>query len=351
MSNETQTQSVKDEYQYAQDCTRLQKFLWWCAGADRQLLMKCPVSDRVKEEGIGGVVLATGLLAFFAGSFAFFTVFAPKEGISYAADGDMQIGWVLGSAFAGFVWACIIFNLDRFVVSSTGHGDGTDAVTGGEIVRALPRIFMALFIGLTISKPLEIRIMKTEIDSVLHQRQQDYERESNAKTEDKYKDDMARLGATLQAKKDRLTDAEQDIRKLEAIKAKADQELADELGGRGGSGKVGDGPVYRLVKGAAEAADANLKAKVSKFESGDKPGLAKDVVEAQTAFDALKTRMDKERAANEGQAHHMDGMIERIKIAHDISPVASWLLTVLLITLEVAPIFFKMMLIKGPYAG
>jgi len=54
------------------------RFLWRCAGADEQLLVQCPQSDRVKYEGLGGIVLATGVLSFLSGSYVFYTVFSPK---------------------------------------------------------------------------------------------------------------------------------------------------------------------------------------------------------------------------------------------------------------------------------
>ena len=40
------------------------RFLWWSAGADVDLLSRCPGSDRVKYEGLGGVVLAVLLARF-----------------------------------------------------------------------------------------------------------------------------------------------------------------------------------------------------------------------------------------------------------------------------------------------
>ena len=52
--------------------------LWWCAGADEFFLKRSPKQDRVKYAGIGGIVLATGLLAAVSGAFAFYTIFKTK---------------------------------------------------------------------------------------------------------------------------------------------------------------------------------------------------------------------------------------------------------------------------------
>ena len=66
---------------------------------------------------------------------------------------------------AGLIWALVIFNIDRFIVSSTGKGDGTERITFRKLVQALPRLIMAILLGVCISAPLEIRILKPEIDA------------------------------------------------------------------------------------------------------------------------------------------------------------------------------------------
>ena len=57
------------------------------------------------------------------------------------------------------------YNIDRFIVTSTGKGDGTEAITIGELKSALPRILMGMIIAMTISKPVEIRTVSyTHLD-------------------------------------------------------------------------------------------------------------------------------------------------------------------------------------------
>ncbi|MBK9107287.1 MAG: DUF4407 domain-containing protein [Saprospiraceae bacterium] len=123
-------------------------FLWWCAGADKEILKECTYADYVKYSGLGGIVLATGILAWLSMSFALERVF---DSYFIAAPG-------------GISWGLIIFNLDRFVVSSTGKGDGKHTISWGEFVHAFPRLVMATMIGFTISAPLEIYIFQKEID-------------------------------------------------------------------------------------------------------------------------------------------------------------------------------------------
>src|SRR3954465_15665875 len=77
-------------------------FLWFCAGADGALLRRCPLSDWVKYQGIGGIVLATTVLAFVSASYAFYTVFSPKDATALMTSTDMTS--VVLSSLAGFVW-------------------------------------------------------------------------------------------------------------------------------------------------------------------------------------------------------------------------------------------------------
>ena len=131
-------QEIKDylvEYNITKPVSRATKFLWWCAGADRQILLQCPMADRVKYGGIGGIVFCTGLLATFSGGYAFYTIFSPK-GDAVNLD-PIDMASVIGSALFAIIWGLIILNMDRFIVSSTGKGDGTDAITGKEFVQAL----------------------------------------------------------------------------------------------------------------------------------------------------------------------------------------------------------------------
>src|SRR6188508_1417938 len=125
------------------------RFLWFCAGADGNLLARCPTSDWVKYQSIGGIVLATTVLAFVSASYAFYTVFSPKT--TTALQATLDTGTMIVSTLAGLVWSLVIFNIDRFIVSSTGKGDGTEKITLSEFLGSLPRLIMAVSIGVCIA--------------------------------------------------------------------------------------------------------------------------------------------------------------------------------------------------------
>ena len=206
------------------------RFLWWCAGADQFFLMRSPAQDRVKYAGIGGIVFSTGILATFAGGFSFNTAFGPK---GMAGDDVSSMGWMIGSAVFGLCWGALIFNLDRFIVSSTGKGDGTDSITLKEFGQAVPRLLIALILGITISKPLELKIIETEINVELRKKQQEKLDEFNKNTYAKFKEQISLIDADIKKLED-------DRNVLVQRQKDAEQEYLDQMQGR--AGEAGYGP-------------------------------------------------------------------------------------------------------------
>jgi hypothetical protein len=55
------------------------------------------------------------------------------------------------------------------------------------------------------------------------------------------------------------------------------------------------------------------------------------------------------KASNLKQSRHLDGLLKRIHISHEIGGFVPWAILLLLLAVETGPIFFKMMLIKSSY--
>ncbi len=127
----------------------INEFLWTCAGVDKPLLRVSP-TDWAKKAGLGGTILGTAILAAVSGGYAAYTVFE-----SYII-----------SAIVGIIWALIIFNLDRYLVNSM-VSDGKSTISKEEFKSAIPRIIIAIFLGIVISTPIEIRIFDGKIQSKL----------------------------------------------------------------------------------------------------------------------------------------------------------------------------------------
>lgn len=306
------------------------RFLWWCAGADRYFLLKSPVQDRVKYAGIGGIVFSTGILATFAGGFAFNTAFGPK---GLAGDEISHIGWLVGSAIFGICWGALIFNLDRFIVSSTGKGDGTDSITLKEFGQAIPRLIVALILGITISKPLELKIIETEINVELRKKQQEKLDEFNKGTDAKYKQEISLIDADIKK-------LEEDRNVLVKRQKEAEQEYIDQMQGR--AGNAGYGPRAKQL----EVLKNEKQKEIDDFDARH----ATDLSSLKNRREQKLKEWDRDRnEVNLKQASNLDGLLERISIAHDIGFELGIALTLIFLSIEMGPIFFKMMMNKGPY--
>jgi len=52
---------------------------------------------------------------------------------------------------------------------------------------------------------------------------------------------------------------------------------------------------------------------------------------------------------NERTAHGYDGLLKRIQISHEKGGAIPWIIFAVFLCIEMGPIFFKMMMTKGPY--
>jgi hypothetical protein len=322
------------------------RFLWFCAGADASLLVHCPHSDRVKYQGIGGIVLATAVLALTSGSYAFYTVFCPKEGTALSQGVDWPT--VLQALAAGLVWSLIIFNIDRFIVSSTGKGDGTDAISWGELTKAIPRIIMALIIGICISAPLEIRILKPEIEAQLELEQNEYLARLNAHADRLIEARRTELRGRVDEAQRRLDErgAYFEKRRLEIKEQRRLLELEAE--GKTATRHAGRGPAWQDKKDTLDKMEQELN--LDRGRDGEKQApLEQDQRGWKKELEALDQELAAARASNVRQARHLDGLLKRIQISHDIGGSVPWWITLLLLAIETGPIFFKMMLVRGAY--
>jgi hypothetical protein len=126
----------------------ISEFFIFCSGASKDVLKSCPKSETIKYSSIGATVFLTGMMAAVSGGYALYSVF---NGINNAV--------VLSMLFGAF-WGIIIFNLDRFIVASLRK----EGNIRKELLYATPRLIIAILISLVIAKPLEVRIFANRIE-------------------------------------------------------------------------------------------------------------------------------------------------------------------------------------------
>lgn len=295
--------------------TFLLRPMWFAAGADPYLLKKGTYSDQVKMACMGGTVYATALLAFISGSYAIRTIFFPI---------DSESLWPYAM---GVVWALIIFNLDRFIVSSTPANIGKSSWTKWK--QAIPRILMGLIISFVISKPIEIKIFEKDIKERIEieslngmavLRDTEFKKNTELKAIELKKDDYKR----------KYDEAKNELNNIT-------ERYNLELEGKN-SGNMGVGPIARDFK---RQVDAKEKQVIEVNESIDneekKYADQKEIIEAQ-----LEKKLEIITASK-------GSFVNQLRLAHEISPVISWSLTILFVVLELTPIIFKLMMERAPY--
>lgn len=326
---------TRDFYQSPKSSWPMRLF-WKAAGADRYILERSTYGDQVKYLCLGGIIVATGLMAGLAGGYAFYTIFEPRgnaiNSFKTASDisgvyDNIDIPTMIKSVLFGIIWGLIIFNIDRFIISSTGKGDGTEDITGKEFKGALPRLIMGAIIALTISKPVEIRMFKTEIDIKLHEKQIEQQQVYKAKTDSVFNSEIAKKDKEIEKIETELSNKRARYQSLEENYIQEARIITV-------------GPRAQAIKAQMD-------------------GLAADIKALESNPDYLRIKKEKEEIENrralalnqsEKYAAGLDGLLERIKISHEISgPVISWFITLLFMAIELTPIFFKLMLIKSPY--
>lgn len=125
---------------------KITDFFWFCSGAHIDTLKKYP-TEHNKYVGIGATIFFTALFASLSGGYAMYFVFSGSAAAVFFA------------ILFGLIWGLAIFNMDRYIVASIKKtGD-----TNHQILQALPRILLAIMIGIVISRPLELKIFDKEI--------------------------------------------------------------------------------------------------------------------------------------------------------------------------------------------
>lgn len=354
---------------YSPGMDKVMKFLWRCAGADAQILQFSPYSDHIKNAGIGGVVLATSVMASLAMGFAMHTIFAsPVEGkVDPITGGELLAGNWFVTIPVSIVWGLIIFNLDRFIVS-TVKGDGTEAITMKEWGAMIPRLFMAILIGLTISAPLETYIFKREIHREWKLSMEKLALSEEYRIEQK-NNNLNKRNITAFEEKDKQISMQQE--KYD----KANQEYQDELSGKNTGNGYGNGPVAKKKEKIKdlELAELNrLRGELKELENekdkfkgeveGKKEKSTKEVLALKPGFlDQLMMleklsshgkEVEKYNAATNEIETFTNNKGEQVVKKEEIYGAAFWpiwLVRLLFMIIEIAPVIFKFMIWKSSY--
>lgn len=325
------------------------KFLWWCAGADKEILKYSSYADHVKYVGIGGVVLATGFMAALSMGFAMHTIFE---------------NWAVTVTIA-IAWALIVFNLDRFIVSSTGKGDGDSSISGKELLNALPRLLMAVLLGLAISAPLETKIFSKEIERewVETKKSMILKNFNETRSQMNVSGDVIKAKSQFKLDSSRLAEKEKVYLEKQKVIESIQNGIPPYKQCTKGKNCGQHGELYRQCDMAKEERDSaqaifmNSKNSIIDLE--------------QAEIKKLKIEADKIDTMKSGfldQIMMLEKLSDHNKEIPEYDPVTFkpdenkpkkefygsafwpiWLVRFLFMIIEIAPVLLKLMLVKGPY--
>lgn len=292
----------------------LKRFFILCSGSDSDILSNCSIGEQNKYVGIGATVFFTAIMAFIASSYALYTVFD---------NAYLAVGF-------GLIWGLLIFNLDRYIVSTIKKRDSLVK----EILQASPRIILAVIIAIVISKPLELKIFEKEINQVLLA-------EKNALT-------LANKDQISQQFTPRINDYKNEIKTLQEQinnKEKEVNELYDiyisEAEGRKGTMLLGKGPVYEEKRAKHDALQKELQQ--LKIDNKEKIALASSQITKLTGD------FDVQVVDSQPIIDSYDGLMARVAALGKLPWLPSFFIFLLFLAIETSPIIAKLLSPKGEF--
>lgn len=292
----------------------LKQFFIICSGSDTDILEQCSKGEQNKYAGIGATVFFTAVMAFIAASFALYTVFDN----------------IYTSVFFGLIWGLLIFNLDRYIVSTIKKtGNALD-----ELIQASPRILLAVIIAVVISKPLELKIFEKEINQVLLEQKNELTLANKNQIALQFNPNIENLNTDI-------TSLQQQIDAKEAeVNALYDTYIA-EAEGTAGTKLLGKGPVYKEKRDKHDA----LLAELQLLKEENKTKIA--ATESQIA--KLKDDYETQVITTQPIINNFDGLMARVNALGKLPWLPSLFIFLLFLAIETSPIFAKLLSPKGAY--
>jgi hypothetical protein len=283
------------------------RFFLFASGSTFELINKCPRFEVNKYASIGLTVLFTTFLSVLSSYYAFSLIF----------DSNFL------AIPLSLLWGCIIFNLDRYIVSTMRMNESK----WREFLKSTPRLLIAFLIAIVISKPLEIKMFDSEIETYLNKEKI----ELSYNVGKKYSSDL-RL---LESKKLLL---ESDFQKQLRLRDKYYEEYKCECTGTCGT----------KIKGYGEeckSREKRYKLFLSELETNK---LKKDSIIKLHSVEERKIKelVEKEILIIKANSY---GLFDKIRALNSIDKFASIFILLIFIMVETAPLLTKLLSQKGPY--
>ncbi|MEN8703858.1 MAG: DUF4407 domain-containing protein [Polaribacter sp.] len=292
----------------------LKKFFLTCSGIDKNLINECSNGEQNKYAGIGATVFFTAIMATIAGSYALYTVFDNL----YTA------------IFFGLIWGLLIFNLDRFIVSTIKKSDSK----WKEVAQATPRVILAIIIAVVISKPLELKLFEKEINQVLLTEKNQMTLDNKTQIAQQFSPEISKINTEIEALKNEILTKENETNALY-------QTYISEAEGTAGTKKLGKGPIYEEKRAKHDASLLTLQT----LKTSNQAKINKK----ETAIATLLENQKLAETKSQPIISNFDGLMARINALSELPFFTSFFIFLLFLAIETSPIIAKLLAPKGEY--
>ncbi|NEK87669.1 DUF4407 domain-containing protein [Blastococcus saxobsidens] len=332
------------------------------AGARQDVLTAAP-GARPKFVALGGVLLSTGGLAAVSAAFAV----------------HMALGvWWPFALLVGLGWGAVVVNLDRMLLVGMAH----DSSLKRNLVLAVPRVGLALVLGVVVATPLTLQVFHKEIDAeivVMQAEAADAHRQT-LEADTRFAG-LPELEERIAAQEAIVASGGRSDEQLMTVRAEVsgkqaalDQALAVsreleakaqcELDGTCGTGDAGTGQAYVQARAAADAQQAVVSAARSELDAAVAGVTAAEGRSAQLAtssldrdrddFARLSAELDRLQGAFDAQNEGSGGILLRLEALDRLGDengtlaAAQFMLSLLFMCVEILPVLMKLLLNFSP---
>jgi len=332
------------------------------AGARPDVLAAAP-GARAKFVALGGVLLSTGGLALVS--------------MAFAVHMALGVWWPL-ALLVGLGWGLVVVNLDRMLLVGMAH----DSSLKRNLVLAVPRVGLALVLGVVIATPLTLQVFSKEIDTeivTMQAEQGDAYRASLAddarfahlpELEERIATSEAVVAsggvadAGLAVVRAEVTARQAELDAAVGISRELEARAQCELDGSCGTGDAGTGQAYVEARAAADAQAAVVVSARSALDDAAAAASAAESRSASLAASSLDTdraelaRLSEEQdrlqasfdSTNEGSGGLLMRLeaLDRLGDRNGTLAAAQFMLSLLFMSVEILPVLMKLLLNFSP---
>jgi hypothetical protein len=306
-----------------------QPLLFDVAGADAQLLKRSTVADRIRFTAIGALISLTSAATWGALSYALIYIFLPRESLTW-------VDWALGYPIAIIIGGCgalVILNLMRFVVASSGYGDGTSNIRWSEIKNSGFVLLMPILIAASLTAPVSVLLLHDQIVSHLSSNQQNVISDVSKRVEDHYRvelDDTYFAQAEIKSQLDVLQ------AKIQNLGKPANQSSAtSSVQPSGNSGR------WQVLLTSQDFERSNLESKIKLLQT--------ELNRKRDEVQALRAKIKQDEIKYEDEIKKEDSLVNETMKAFETYKPLVLLIGLFMLLIQIAPILMKLLWAKGPY--